>query len=132
MLKIKICDENKDKINEIIMKAEGKARVRRVDFSDCVWLAKKAEKHLDIYELPEKLKSQCKIFYKEIINSPWYKGEATSTHIGLLRGSNGFWYLIDVERIEIKPGWDHDYSFEPTAKAIEYVKEKEAKRFKIF
>ena len=95
-----IRESNKEKIEEFITKAEGKARVRTIDFKTIVKDIKCLERELDI---PKMHMVGIKAFIDHHAeNFPnAYKGRPMSTQYMIERKSSG-WDLRSVERDDVK------------------------------
>lgn len=131
-MKIKICEENKDKINEEIAIIEGKATARTCNFEDVVKLVDFAEKHLINFYVPKKYWNKFQASYCEKIGCGSYADKyysANTTEISITRGSKD-WFLTDVKRIEINPrDAKNGYSVKPTSEIIDIVREKAVENF---
>ena len=95
-MKIKVDEKNFDKLNEAIKAAEGKARERKIDARDVVWMVNRIEKELRI---PKKrmngIVAVCDYNAQKYPNA--YKYTPESTWVWLQRFPSG-WFVVDVER----------------------------------
>ena len=112
---IVINNANKDIINDIISKAEGRATARTIDYEDCVAMVNRIDKLLN---LPQKAKNgiRAHIDLHAQTFSVSYKGTPYSTHIEVLY-RNGSWRLIRVFRAET-----HCYSYRYNVRLTETAK----------
>lgn len=135
MIKIKICEENVQKINDLIKKAEGKATARTCDYTDVLNLSEKLEGRLNKYDVPKKYRAGASGSYCQLIGVKAYKKisyHASSTQIYIIRGGNG-WFFTGAYRIEIDPASSSsDYSFYPSPEAVECVRRRAEKDFRNF
>lgn len=134
MIKIKICGENAQKINDIIKSAEGKATARTCDYTDVLNLSEKLEGRLNKYDVPKKYRAGASGSYCQLIGVKAYKKisyHASSTQIYIIRGSSD-WFFTGADRVEIDPASSSsDYSFYPSPEAVECVKKRAEKEFRI-
>ena len=133
MIKIKITDENRDKINTLISKEEGKAKTRTCTYEDVKNLAEKLESRLDKFNVPKKYRQNSHGSYCQQIGCKSYKKisySAMSTQIYVIRGVQD-WFYIGADRIEIDPASSSsDYCFFPSAEAVECVKRRAENNFR--
>ena len=95
-MKIRICDENENKINALIKKIEGRATARTLDYEDILDLSEMAEKDLERYDCAKKDRSgTVAIRHDSVLSS--YKWTAESTKAEITRGSKD-WFLTHVSR----------------------------------
>ena len=97
---IKICEENRGKIDDLAKKANGKRRVRCVDADDIFSAVKKLEKkYFDGFEITKTALSGsrfCIDIYGQSISSDYYWTYISSKFDLLYK--HGQWYLLDVYR----------------------------------
>lgn len=133
MIKIKITPQNKDKIESLISKAEGKATVRTCNFSDVLNLSEMLESRFDKYDVPKKYRSGSHGSYCQQIGCKSYKKisyHACSTQIYIIRGASD-WFFTGADRIEIDPAsMSSDYNFFPSIESVECVKRRSEKNFR--
>lgn len=97
---IQINPKNEEKINSFIAEKEGKARERKVEYSDIVSAIAAIEKKLGIpKKCMEGITAEIDIHAQDFPNA--YKWRAESTQITILRKSSG-WYLTYVSRYYTK------------------------------
>ena len=124
MVKIKICEENKEKISSLIAEIEGRATARTCNYSDVEGLADKAERHLVKFKCPKKYRKGCKASYGELIGVRAYSRiayHASTTYIYIERGSNA-WFYTGAGRETINPSDKGDeYTFNPSEDALKVI-----------
>lgn len=102
-MKIKVVEENKGKIEEVLLKEIGKARAHTHSVSDIFSEAEHAESKLEELDIPKKMRSGAIAFDQGAGPGKAYARKSyyvISSNITLTRGSKD-WFLTDVKRIEI-------------------------------
>ena len=103
-MKISICNKNKHKILSVISAAEGRAKVRTINYIDLVDYSENAETLLDLYNVNKMNRVGFQYEYAENDTAKAYKSAVKSTYIKLHRGSNRQWFLVDIERKSLFAG----------------------------
>lgn len=117
ILNIVIKESNKERIEAEIKLAEGKATVRKLEFSDIIKTIERVEKKLDI---SKKSMTGIKIFV-DVNAQPFpnaYKYIPDSTHFSAIKTKTG-WNLLDIERDRCRDGY---------GKRVEMILTDEAKK----
>ena len=95
-MKIIVNDKNKEKINDAIKKAEGKARERTITANDIFWMVKNIEENLGIPK-SKMLGVVATVDYHAQKFPNAYKYPPYSTHVVLEKVSTG-WAVVDIRR----------------------------------
>lgn len=100
---IKISLDNREKINAMLAKANGKASAFVISAGDIIKLADEAEAMLADRGVPKALRPGCAYSYTPAgPSASAYKYAAASTHVRLQRRS-GDWYLVEARRQDVWP-----------------------------
>ena len=96
-MKIKVCQENAEKIQEVLDKAQKGARERKAHSYQVFQARTKGEKLLDSKEVPQKYRKGFRIIYGETISCNSYNYIPRATFFTLERGSKD-WFLVSAVR----------------------------------
>jgi len=102
-MNVKIEQKNKEKVEEVLAAAQGKASVRTVDFTALLELATSAEKELDRLEILKKNRKDCELIFSEGPATKPRKYIAEATWVTLKRGAQE-WFLVDAKRDRVFQG----------------------------
>jgi hypothetical protein len=128
--KMKINIKNKEKIEAILDEVQKNKSARTLGYLWVVELAEKAEKHLDDYDVPKKIRKNCVLDYFEHVNCNAYKYSYESTSISLQRGSSD-WFLTICYRNSTWPNSTSkpDTTFFATEEVENFIKNKAVYEF---
>jgi len=98
-MKIRITDENQEKIQKELDKAQKGYNARLCNFKDAKDIVEMAEEHLETFRVPKKYWVGCKVTYSESVECNSYGSyNALSTKITAQRFSSG-WFLVGIDRV---------------------------------
>ena len=103
-MKIKICDKNKEKINEVLRQEQGRAKVRTICYDDLAWLSSCAEQLLEEANIPKKGRVGFQYEYAENDTAKAYRSAVNSTYVKLERSNNKQWFIVEAERRSLFAG----------------------------
>ncbi|TBG52640.1 hypothetical protein [Rhizobium leguminosarum] len=102
-MKIKLTDENRDKVETAFNQANGRAQANTLRAFVAYEVAKEAEQMLEARGIPKSRRKGAAAFYSPSGPARAYKYAMTTTCLRIERGAEG-WHLVDVTRIGIRAG----------------------------
>jgi hypothetical protein len=120
-VKIRICKENEEQIQQELDRVQNRAKARVMDIPDLYKLTHRFEKILE--RLPNTQRSGIVFTYREVVGCNSYKYNPKTTEIKLKRGTKD-WFLTSVYRIQIHRSKSQKWDIKLPESTIKWIQDK--------